>query len=60
MYITDYDTTKDLQKKYGVTYQHTFVQIDSSGKALATWNGGGTQEILDNTVMGNAMMKKEM
>lgn len=51
IYIVDYDTTKDLQKKYGVTYQHTFVQIDSMGKNITTWNGGGTDEILQNTMM---------
>lgn len=51
IYIVDYDTTKDLQMKYGVTYQHTFVQIDTMGEALATWNGGASEEILDNTMM---------
>ena len=40
----------ELQKKYGVTYQHTFVQIDTDGEALATWNGGGTDELLANIV----------
>lgn len=39
---------KDLAKKYGITYQHTFVQIDSEGKAIAKWNGGQTKELLDN------------
>lgn len=42
---TDSDE-KDLAKKYGVTYQHTFVQIDSQGKELAKWNGGKTAELL--------------
>ena len=51
IYITDYDTTEELQKKYGVTYQHTFVQIDSEGNAITVWNGGASQEILDNTMM---------
>ena len=50
----DYDKSADLQKKYGVTSQHTFVQIDAMGEALAKWNGGGSSEILENIV------KKEM
>jgi len=37
---------KDLAKKYGVTYQHTFVQIDSSGKEITKWNGGQIDELL--------------
>ena len=37
---------KDLAKKYAVTYQHTFVQIDSQGKEVTKWNGGQTDELL--------------
>lgn len=37
---------KDLAKKYGVTYQHTFVQIDSEGKEVAKWNGGQIDELI--------------
>lgn len=39
---------KDLAKKYGITYQHTFVQIDSSGKEVTKWNGGQVEELLSN------------
>lgn len=39
---------KDLAKKYGVTYQHTFVQIDSDGNAVKKWNGGKIEELLNN------------
>ena len=39
---------KDLAKKYGITYQHTFVQVDSAGKELTKWNGGQTDELLAN------------
>lgn len=39
---------KDLAKKYGVTYQHTFVQIDKGGIAITSWNGGKTEELLKN------------
>ncbi len=37
---------KALAIKYAVTYQHTFVQIDSEGKVLTIWNGGATKELL--------------
>lgn len=40
--LVNYDTAKELKAKYGVTYQHTFVSIDSSGKALNTWSGSPT------------------
>jgi len=43
---TDYDNAKDLKKKYGVTYQHTFVQVDASGNAVTKWNGGGINELI--------------
>ncbi len=36
---TDYDSSNDLKKKYGVTYQHTLVQIDSSGNKIKKWSG---------------------
>ena len=39
---------KDLAKKYGVTYQHTFVQIDAAGNEVAKWNGGKIDELLSN------------
>lgn len=38
----------ELAKKYGVTYQHTFVQIDSLGEVVTKWNGGKTKELLSN------------
>lgn len=39
---------KDLARKYGITYQHTFVQIDSEGKEITKWNGGQLPELLAN------------
>ncbi len=38
---------KELAKKYGVTYQHTFVQIDSQGNEVTKWNGGKTEELIN-------------
>lgn len=39
---------KDLAKKYAVTYQHTFVQIDKDGREVKKWNGGSFDELLTN------------
>ncbi|MEK7564045.1 MAG: hypothetical protein AAB510_00550 [Patescibacteria group bacterium] len=38
----DYDNSSDLKKKYGVTYQHTFVQVDKDGNMIKKWNGSPT------------------
>lgn len=47
----DYDTSTDLKRKYGVTYQHTFVQVDKNGKLLKKWSGTSTYEdLLKQTV----------
>lgn len=43
---TDYDTYDDLKQQYGVTYQHTFVQVDADGNEITKWNGGSLDEIL--------------
>jgi thiol-disulfide isomerase/thioredoxin len=45
---TDYDSELELKKKYGVTYQHTFVQVDEGGELVTKWNGGETEELLEN------------
>lgn len=37
----DYDTSSELKAKYGVTLQHTLVQVDSDGKMITKWSGGG-------------------
>lgn len=38
----DYDTSTELKRKYGVTMQHTLVQVDSQGNLLNKWSGGNT------------------
>ena len=35
----DYDSNPDLKKKYLVTYQHTFVQIDNKWNMIKKWSG---------------------
>lgn len=39
---TDYDSSTELKKKYGVTSQHTFVQVDAEGNMIKKWLGSGT------------------
>jgi thioredoxin 1 len=41
---------KDLARKYGITYQHTFVLIDLNAVELKKWNGGGIDKLKDNTI----------
>lgn len=36
---TDYDSSNELKKKYGVTYQHTLVQVDANGNKIKKWSG---------------------
>lgn len=37
--VVDFDTAVDVKKKYGVTFQHTFVHISDSGASLHKWSG---------------------
>lgn len=37
----DYDTETALKQKYGVTTQHTLVQVDAGGNLIKKWSGGG-------------------
>ena len=34
-----YDTQTELKQKYGVTYQHTLVQVDADGTMISKWTG---------------------
>jgi len=38
----DYDKASALKQKYGVTYQHTFVQVDEDGNQIAKWGDATT------------------
>ncbi|MGB4836551.1 MAG: thioredoxin family protein [Nostocoides sp.] len=38
----DYDTETDLKKKYGITQQHTFVEVDPEQMAVSKWTGTKT------------------
>lgn len=38
----DYDTVTSLKQKYGVTTQHTLVQVDAKGNQIKKWTGSPT------------------
>ncbi len=38
----DYDTSTELKKKYGVTMQHTMVEVDAQGNLIKKWIGSPT------------------
>ncbi len=38
----DYDNSTDLKKKYGVTYQHTLVEVNADGLMIKKWAGSPT------------------
>ena len=42
----DYDEYTELRQKYGVTYQHTLVQVDQEGNQVAKWSGSPTLSAL--------------
>ncbi len=35
----DFDDNQDLRVRYGVTVQHTFVQVDENGELIKKWTG---------------------
>lgn len=37
----NYDTAKELKRKYAIVIQDTFVQLDNQGKEITRWNSGG-------------------
>jgi len=47
--IADYDKETELKSKYGVTYQDTFVLLDSNAQAVKSWNGGGVDGLNANS-----------
>ncbi len=40
----DYDSSTELKKRYGVTYQHTYVQVDKDGKQIKKWSASKTYD----------------
>lgn len=49
--VVDFDDSVDLKKEYGVTVQHTFVQIDNQGEELKKWSGSvSVDEVADQVI----------
>ena len=46
----NYDNSTALKQKYGVTYQHTFVQVDKDGNLIKKWSGSPTLSVLISEV----------
>jgi len=44
----NYDKEQELKQRYGITYQHTFVQVDAQGNVITKWAGGGIEELVEN------------
>ncbi|MCU0262512.1 MAG: thioredoxin family protein [Candidatus Nanopelagicales bacterium] len=42
----DFDAATDLRQQYGVTVQHTFVQVDEQGNELAKFTGAESGEAI--------------
>jgi thioredoxin 1 len=40
-----YDTANTLKAKYGVTTQHTLVQVTSGGELISKWTGGDLESV---------------
>ena len=50
----DYDSSKDLRQRYGITVQTTFVSVDSAGEAKQKWAGYGKETTLDAVLENTA------
>lgn len=46
----DYDDNRDLRSEYGVTYQHTFVEISPDGQMIKKWSGSETVDQINDKV----------
>ena len=42
IYTVDFDAATELRRQYGVTVQHTLVEVDADGNELQKWVGGTT------------------
>lgn len=48
---TDYDSNGSLRQKYGVTMQHTFVQVDQNGELIKKWSGSPSLSAIVNEII---------
>jgi thiol-disulfide isomerase/thioredoxin len=47
----DFDSSTELKQQYGVTTQHTLVQIDQNGQQINKWLGGNTLDTVVSNVI---------
>lgn len=47
----DYDKNTALKQKYGVTYQHTFVQVDANGNLIKKWSGSSDVDQVNSQIV---------
>ncbi len=48
IFITNLEGEKGVAAKYKVSTPHTFVQVDEDNAVVATWTGGGIQELKEH------------
>lgn len=48
--VVEYDKEpgKTLKEKYGISSDHTWIQIDADGNVVTKWQGGTTDELVSN------------
>jgi pentapeptide MXKDX repeat protein len=44
---TDFDSATELRKKFGVSTQYTFVEVDAAGNEVSQWSATTLQKALD-------------
>lgn len=44
----DYDNDREMKRKWGITTQHTLIQLDSNGSEINRWIGGNFDTLLQN------------
>lgn len=48
IFRVNYDKETELKKRYGITYQHTYIYVDSQGNEIRRWTGGGLTDLIAN------------
>lgn len=48
VFRVDYDSNRELRRRFGVTYQHTYVLVDEEGELVRRWSGGDIDQLIRN------------
>lgn len=43
----DYDSNRELRRKFEIPYQHVFVEVDENGELVQIWNGGAVDGVVE-------------